>query len=947
MKKEELPKTYSADLVEERLYAFWESEGLFKANSESKKPPFSVIMPPPNVTGVLHMGHALVNTLQDVVVRYKRKMGFEVCWIPGTDHAGIATQSVVEKYLLASEGKRRTDYSRHEFLEKVEVWKEKSQKVILSQLRKLGCSCDWSRQRFTMDPGANAAVRKAFKILFDKGLIYQGDYLVNWDPILQTALADDEVEYEEKRGYLYYFKYPVVGDCSGRVVSVATTRPETLLGDVAVAVSSEDERYQDLCGVKLYHPLLDKEIPLIFDIRVDRNFGTGAVKITPAHDKDDYRIGLDHGLPLINILTPEGLINDNGGRFSGMTREEAREKVTASMQALGMFEKKEEYVIRTGVSYRSGAVIEPFLSKQWFVRAEPFVGELRSVIEEQTVKLFPSEFKQNYLSWVNNLRDWCISRQLWWGHQIPIWYNRDDPEIMICYDGDGVPPEVARNPGAWEQDPDVLDTWFSSGLWPITCLGWPDLDSKDLSKFYPTSFLVTGHDILFFWVTRMILMCSEFSGGDVPFKEVFLHGLIFGKSYFRLDEQGQMSYITGEEKKYYDSGGKVPDGVSHKWEKLSKSKGNVIDPLDLISSYGADAIRMTLCSFANRGEQIDLDYRVFEEFKNFSNKIWNGARFIFGNIEGITAEDIEAGLDSSLLGLEDYQVMHQFNELLTLMHGYYSTYSFDKMATRAYEFFRNDLCSTYIELIKPVLFGKSGSDLEKKNKQKLLVCLLVGVLGVLHPMVPFITEELFQKIKLFLGTEKYRDGDDYTRSTCSALSARSCMTSSYPKAFPTHGIPEDLLERCALRDRLVYIVRNIRGEAGISPGETVKVYIASAESSSLQEYDSALRSLAGVGELFFTEVLPKDKVLSIGVVEHISVGVEVSHEHLMKETERLRKELSKLEGSLERNLALLSNEDFVSKAKAELILEKKEIVDRQKAEVAKIREKLTEKERLQ
>ncbi|WP_213357574.1 valine--tRNA ligase [Chlamydiifrater phoenicopteri] len=947
MKKEELSKAYSAVLVEERLYAFWESAGLFKANAESSKPPFSVIMPPPNVTGVLHMGHALVNTLQDIVVRYKRKTGFEVCWIPGTDHAGIATQSVVEKHLLASEGKRRRDYSRQEFLEKVEAWKERSQQVILSQLRKLGCSCDWSRQRFTMDAGANAAVRKAFKILFDKGLIYQGDYLVNWDPVLQTALADDEVEHEEKKGYLYYFNYPIVGDRDGRVVSVATTRPETLLGDVAVAVSPEDERYQDLLGVKLYHPLLEKEIPLIFDVRVDQNFGTGAVKITPAHDKDDYRIGVDHGLPLINILTPEGLINDNGGKFCGLTREEAREKVTEAMKSLGRFEKKEDYAVRTGVSYRSGAVVEPFLSKQWFVRAEPFIGKLRSVAEEQLVKLFPPEFKQNYLSWVNNLRDWCISRQLWWGHQIPIWYKKGEESTVICYDGEGVPPEVAENPHEWEQDPDVLDTWFSSGLWPITCLGWPDLNSKDLAKFYPTSFLVTGHDILFFWVTRMILMCSEFSEGEVPFKEVFLHGLIFGKSYFRFDELGQVTYITGEEKKSYDSGSVIPKDVCHKWEKLSKSKGNVVDPLDLIASYGADAIRMTLCSFANRGEQIDLDYRVFEEFKNFSNKIWNGARFILGNIEGLKAEDIEEGIDSSLLGVEDYQVMYRFNELVSLLHEYYTNYSFDKIATRAYEFFRNDLCSTYIELIKPVLFNKLGTDLEKRNKQKLLVCLLAGVLGVLHPMAPFITEELFQKLKQSLGKENYEGGDDYTRSTCRALSAISCMTASYPEAFPERGFPEDLLHRCALRDRLVYIVRNIRSESGISPGEAVKVYIASLEYGHLQEHATALRSLAGVGELFFVEALPKDEVLSIGVVEHISVGVVVSRELLKKETDRLRKDLSKLEASLERNLALLANQEFISKAKAELISEKKEMVDKQKAEVAKIREKLIEKEKQQ
>ncbi|EPP33223.1 valine--tRNA ligase, partial [Chlamydia psittaci C6/98] len=589
MEEDAFPKAYDPKGLEEKLYAFWEESNMFVAQAASDKPPYAIIMPPPNVTGILHMGHALVNTLQDVLIRYKRMSGFEVCWVPGTDHAGIATQTVVERHLYSSLGKRRVDFSREEFLEHVWQWKEKSEGVILSQLRQLGCSCDWSRLRFTMEPLANRAVKKAFKILFDKGHIYRGNYLVNWDPVLQTALADDEVEYEEKDGWLYYIRYRVV-DSSEDIV-VATTRPETLLGDTAIAISPDDERYSHLLGAKVLLPFVDREIPIIADMSVDPSFGTGAVKITPAHDKDDYRTGINHNLPMVNILTPTGEINENGGIFAGLSKEKARESIITALETMGLFVKKEPYKLRVGVSYRSGAVIEPYLSKQWFVSVDSFRDSLREFISSDAIKIFPPEFTKNYLSWVNNLRDWCISRQLWWGHRIPVWYHKSDANRMLCYDGEGIPEEVAKDPESWDQDPDVLDTWFSSGLWPLTCLGWPDNESGDLEKFYPTAVLITGHDILFFWVTRMVLLCSAMVG-EKPFSDVFLHGLIFGKSYKRYNDLGEWTYITGEEKYAYDMGKALPKDVIAKWEKLSKSKGNVIDPLEMIAKYGADAVRM-------------------------------------------------------------------------------------------------------------------------------------------------------------------------------------------------------------------------------------------------------------------------------------------------------------------------------------------------------------------
>ncbi|SPN73261.1 Valine--tRNA ligase,valyl-tRNA synthetase,Valyl-tRNA synthetase,valine--tRNA ligase,tRNA synthetases class I (I, L, M and V) [Chlamydia serpentis] len=936
MKVEDFPKAYDFKAIEPELYVFWEKKGMFQAEVASDKPPYCVIMPPPNVTGVLHMGHALVNTLQDILVRYKRMSGFEVCWIPGTDHAGIATQTVVERHLQATEGKRRTDYSREEFLKHVWTWKEKSEGVILSQLRQLGCSCDWNRKRFTMDPLANRAVKKAFKALFDNRYIYRGYYLVNWDPILQTALADDEVEYEEKDGWLYYISYRIVD--SNETIVVATTRPETLLGDTAIAVSPSDPRYASWIGASVEVPFVNRQIPIIGDASVDPTFGTGAVKITPAHDKDDYLMGIHHNLPSINILTPCGRINENGGIFSGMTKEKAREEILLALEKQGLFIRKEPYKLRVGVSYRSGAVIEPYLSKQWFISVSEFRGVLRELVENKDIKIFPNDFEKNYLSWVNHLRDWCISRQLWWGHRIPVWYHKDDEERILCYDGEGVPEEVAQDPDAWYQDPDVLDTWFSSGLWPLTCLGWPDAKSPDLNKFYPTAVLVTGHDILFFWVTRMVLLCSSMTEKK-PFSEVFLHGLIFGKSYKRYNEFGDWSYISGKEKLAYDMGEKLPSDVIAKWEKLSKSKGNVIDPLEMIATYGTDAVRLALCSCANRGEQIDLDYRLFEEYKHFANKIWNGARFIFSHISDLQVEELLIGIDQSALGLEDFYILDGFNHLICQLEEAYATYAFDKVASLAYEFFRNDLCSTYIEIIKPVLLSTQENEFAKVIKRKLLAVLLLNVLGVLHPVAPFITESLFLRLKDTLGKIPEGKGDAITSHAVNMLRSRACIECPYPKIFDIE-MPKDLKESFVLAQRLVYTIRNIRGEMQLDPRLQLKAFIICSEDIHIQNYIPILQALGGLESIELLDKEPEKMLYSFGVIDNIRLGIFVPKEHLIKEKTRLEKERLRLEGIVENLERLLGDENFCQKANPSLVNIKREALKNNRVELQSILDKL-------
>lgn len=932
----ELPKAYDAKITDAKWYQFWEQGNYFQANALSKKPPFTIVIPPPNVTGVLHMGHALVNTLQDILIRWKRMDGYEALWVPGTDHAGIATQTVVERHLLSTQGKRRDDFDREEFIKIIWDWKDKHEGRIIDQLKRLGASCDWSRLRFTMDEKCNQAVKTIFKKLFDAGLIYRGDYLVNWDPVTQTALADDEVEHEERDSYLWYFKYPYT-DGSG-YAHIATTRPETMLGDTAIAVSPKDERYQHAIGKTVRLPILGREIPIIADHHVDPSFGTGMVKITPAHDPNDYRIGIDHDLPFINILTPSGFINDAGGPLKGLSREEAREEVVRRMQELGFIEKIERHILRVGVSYRSKAIIEPYLSKQWFVKMEPFIEKLKALVTDGVVKILPSTWEHTYFHWINHLRDWCISRQLWWGHRIPVWYHKKHPEQMICHDGPGLPPEVVKHPDQWEQDSDVLDTWFSSALWPFSTLGWPD-QTTDLKKFYPTSVLVTGHDILFFWVARMMLM-GEYALGRAPFAETFLHGLIYGKSYWRQNKQGGITYVTGPEKKEYDLGKPLPADVQSKWEKLSKSKGNVIDPIEMIDEYGTDAVRMSLCASANQTPQIDLDRRRFEEFKNFTNKIWNGARFVFLNLEGLSSEELSKGMNESLLALEDKWILSALNRINQDVNLALARYSFDQAALSSYDFFWKEFCAYYLEIVKPVLFGKTGTAAEKINKQKILVHVLCNMVRLLHPMAPFITEELFQVIKQrFSSIKLHSKVDPYTECTIKALEAPACVVAPYPHVIRSSDMQPEIEETFEVMEKIIYSLRNIRAEMHIPPQMAIDVFLI-GNNEAVRQNLKIVEALVKTQSITMTSTPPQMGFSASAMVGDLTLLVPVPAELAQKEKARLEKELEKTEQLLERIRVQLSNPDFLEKAKPELIEKQKQQLLQSEQDLKTIQAKL-------
>ena len=932
----DLPKTYDPKETDAKWYRFWEEGNFFRADVSSSKPPYSIVIPPPNVTGVLHMGHAIGNTLQDILIRWKRMSGYEALWMPGTDHAGIATQTVVERHLMKTEGKRRDDYNREEFLKIVWKWKEDHEGRIINQLKRLGSSCDWSRLRFTMDEGCSHAVRTTFKKLFDAGLIYQGDYLVNWDPITQTALADDEVEYEERETFLWYLKYPLVD--GGGFVHIATTRPETMLGDTAIAVSPKDKRYAHLIGKMVKLPIIEREIPIIADHHVDPEFGSGMVKVTPAHDPNDYRMGLDHNLPMINVLTPDGAINENGGPFKGMDREMAREEVVKHMKGLDLVEKIERYTHRVGVSYRSKAIIEPYLSKQWFVKMEPFIEPMKKAVQEKKVKILPKSWEHTYFHWIDNLRDWCISRQLWWGHRIPVWHHKENPEKVICYDGEGDPPEVQANPEMWEQDPDVLDTWFSSSLWPLSTLGWPK-KTPELKRFYPTSVLITGHDILFFWVARMIFM-DEHLSGELPFPETFLTGLIYGKSYWKKDKEGSITYVTGKEKKEYDLGKPTPKGVHSKWEKLSKSKGNVIDPLEMIEDYGTDAVRMSLCACANQSPQIDLDRRRFEEFKNFTNKIWNGSRFVFMNLEGLESAELSKGFNEELLALEDRWILSKLNRVNQEVNEALHNYSFDVSAMASYDFFWKEFCAYYLEIAKPILFGKIGSPEEKRNKQILLVIVLTNALRLLHPMAPFITEELFQLLKKrFPEVKKEPAADLYTQATAEALLHPACIVAPYPKEIRPSDINPEIEQTFDLMEQIIYTIRNIRGEMKIPPSMAIDLYIL-GESDTVVKNKKIIEALIKTNKIEVTKNAPELPFSATGVVDNLKILIPLPKELAKKEMDRLEKGREKLSHQIGQLRNQLANEGFLANANPTFVEKQKQTLASAETELKAIMAKL-------
>lgn len=932
---EEIPSKYSPKDIEAKWIKYWEEHELYKANPTSTKPAFSLVMPPPNVTGILHMGHVLGSTLQDILSRYKRMQGFEVLWVPGLDHAGIATQTVVERDLIKRVGKKRKDVSREDFEKLCWAWTDQHKSSILEQIKALGCSCDYSRIKFTLDPDVNKAVLRLFKKLYDEKLIYQGYYLVHWDPVTQTALADDEVEYEEKKDYLYYIKYPIAN--SSEHVIIATTRPETMLGDTAVAVSPNDARYIAFIGQKVLLPFSNREIPIIGDAMVDPEFGTGVVKITPAHDFNDYDTGKRHDLPMINIMTPDGKINHNGGAFEGLSMQEARQKVIEELKMMGLVAKIEPHPHRVGTSYRSKAVIEPYLSKQWFIHMKPFAQKLKKAVEEGHVKLYPDNWKNTYYYWIDHLRDWCISRQLWWGHRMPIWYHKEDPSRIICHIEDSLPEEVQKNPDQWRQDEDVLDTWFSSALWPFSTLGWPD-NTSELHKFYPNNILITGHDILFFWVARMLMM-GEYALGKLPFNEVILTGLIYGKSYWRKTAGGGIAYVPPEERTLYDLGTNPPKDVHSKWEKISKSKGNAIDPREIIDLYGTCAMRMALASTSCQLRQIDLDRRKFEEYKNFTNKVWNGARFALNYLQHLSIQDLQQGLNQEALLLEDHWILIKLAETINTVTSSLDQYQFDVAAQKAYEFFWNDFCAYYLEIAKPYLYDKAGTPVIKTNKQITLFVVLLASIRLLHPMAPFITEELFLTIKNVFPNANAIGIDSFTQEAINALQAQCCMTSPFPKAFKIPAAKKTETEFNYLKE-FIYALRNVRGEMNLSPGVKTDLYVESNHENLINEHKTLLSALIPINHIHFNQKCPSS-FYSTARFEQTTIVIPLPQEFLQKEKERLLKEQHKKMINLEGLKEKFSNPSFVERAPAELVQKQKDLIEQTTIELQTIEDKLS------
>ena len=703
MSIENLEKNYDSSKVENRWYEFWEQNHLFAPSDDESKPAFSIVMPPPNVTGKLHMGHAMDETMQDILVRYKRLKGFSTLWVPGTDHAGIATQAKVEN-MLRDQGIMREEIGREAFLEHCWDWKNQYGNTITKQIRKLGASCDWERERFTMDEGCSKAVREAFVSLYEQGLIYQGNYIVNWCPHCQTTISDIEVEHEENQGALYYLNYPLE-DGSGHL-TIATTRPETMFGDTAVAVHPEDERFKDYIGKNVILPIINKAIPVIADDYVEREFGTGCVKITPSHDVNDFEMGQRHNLPHVVVMDDHGVMNENAGKYEGMERFECRKQVIEDLKGTEYFDHEEAYTNAVGHCYRCHTVIEPRVSKQWFVRMEPLARPALQAVLDKEIEFVPDRFEKIYVGWLENIRDWCISRQLWWGHRIPVWYCQDCGEVICTREDPTVCPKCGSK--HLEQDPDVLDTWFSSGLWPFEVMGWPDNDAKDLAKFYPTDVLVTGRDIIFFWVARMIFDALKMTDKR-PFKDVLIHGLV-------LDQYGR---------------------------KMSKSLGNGIDPLEEIEKYGADALRLTLITGVTPGNDVRYRSEKIEASRNFTNKLWNAARFVLMNLE-----DFDQTLGASAPqsdDLIDQWIITRFYQIADKMSGELDRYDYGEAAKTIKDFIWNEFCDWYIELIKPRLYGKISEE-SKKSAQAVAVWVLRETCVLLHPIMPFITEEIWQHL---------------------------------------------------------------------------------------------------------------------------------------------------------------------------------------------------------
>ena len=871
----ELPKVYEPQQVESRIYQMWEDHDCFKGVEDSKKKPFSIVMPPPNVTGQLHMGHALDCTLQDILTRFKRMQGYAALWVPGTDHAGIATQIKVEEELRVKEGKTRYDLGREKFLERVWKWKEEYGNRIVQQQKKMGVSCDWSRARFTMDEGCSKAVRETFCELYDKGLIYKGSRIINWCPHCVTALSDAEVEYVDKPGHLWYIRYPLA-DGSGDIV-VATTRPETMMGDTGVAVNPNDEKFKHLIGKKCILPIMNREIPIVGDEYCEIGFGTGAVKMTPAHDPNDFEVGLRHNLEVIRVIADDGKINENGGPYNGMDRYECRKAIVKDLEEQGYLVKVEPYNHNVGTCYRCHNDVEPLISAQWFVKMEPLAKEALRVVNEGEVKFVPERFSKTYTNWMENCHDWCISRQLWWGHQIPAWTCDDCGHINVKRED----PTVCEKCGSTHltREEDVLDTWFSSALWPFSTLGWPE-QTADLNYWYPTSVMVTGYDIIFFWVARMIFSgCEQMK--KIPFHTVLIHGLV-------RDDKGR---------------------------KMSKSLGNGIDPLEMAEKFGADALRFNLITGNSPGNDTRFYTEKCEAMRNFANKIWNASRFVMMNLT-IDRYELPA---ADKLEREDKWVLSKLNRLVKEVTENLDSFEIGVASAKVYDFIWDTYCDWYIELTKTRL---NGTDEDAKlTAQNVLCYVLVTLLKLLHPFMPFITEEIYQALPKCDGAEDI------------------LMTAQWPEYTETLSFPAEESAMEAVMD-LIRAIRARRAEMNVPPSKKAELMIVTDQAGPYQQGLHFIQRLAYASNVTFPETAPADVTGLVSVVTHDATAYLPLSElvDLAAERERIAKELEKAKNGLRITEGKLANEKFVAHAPENVVNAEREKVAKYQELIAKLEE---------
>ncbi|QOR36384.1 valine--tRNA ligase [Clostridium sp. 'deep sea'] len=874
---QQIPKNYNHTDTEKKWYKLWEEKGYFKpVKRDPSKGKFSIMMPPPNVTGQLHIGHALDMTLQDILVRYKRQQGYEACWIPGTDHAGIATQRKVRD-ALRKEGIDMQDLGREKFIERVWQWKDKYGSTITNQLRALGSSCDWDRESFTMDERCSKAVKEAFVSLYEKGLIYKGSYIINWCPECGTTLSDIEVEHHESAGKLYHVAYPLA-EGEGEII-IATTRPETILGDVAVAVHPDDERYKHLVGKHCILPIANRKIPIVADYYVEKEFGSGAVKITPAHDPNDFAIGQRHNLPEINIMNEDATINENGAPYTGMSRYDCRKALIRDLEGIGLLRNIEDHQHNVGHCTRCETTVEPLIKNQWFVKMKPLAERAIEAARKKDVKFVPDRFEKIYLQWLEKIRDWCISRQLWWGHQIPAWYCTCG-EIIVSKETPSTCPKCGGK--NLIQDEDVLDTWFSSALWPFSTQGWPDLKPEQLD-FYPTSTLVTGYDIIFFWVVRMITMGLECTD-QVPFDTVLLHGLV-------RDSQGR---------------------------KMSKSLGNGVDPLEAIADFGADVLRFTLVTGNTPGNDMRFHMERLESNRNFTNKMWNAARFVQLNLAEFKWSDINL---TENLSLADKWILSRFSTLITEINRVVNRYEFGEAARMLYDFLWSEYCDWYIEMAKPRLYSDNEAD--KLTTRSVLITVLSGTLQLLHPFMPFITEELWQSLP---------------------HKGESIVITALPEA---NYYNEDTEKVMAVLMDAVRSIRNIRQESDVKPSQRIKAIIMADNIETQQMFiknEIYLKTLAGLGELE-VKLLQKDQAPTEEALTAIVSGATIYLPlagliDLAKETERLQKELKRLQGEVKRANGKINNEKFVSKAPAHIVDAERQKLEDYKAQLQAVKDRI-------